>query len=59
VALNADAGKLVADAIQQATGGGLGGAFGSSLVTGSLGSLTGWAASSTSGITGHLKLQIR
>lgn len=59
VAINADIGKLVAQIIAQAAGGGLGGAFGGSLVTAPLGSLTGWTSSSTSGIAGHLKLQIK
>lgn len=59
VAINADIGKLVAQAISSAAGGGLSGAFGGSLVTAPLGSLTGWASSSTSGLSGHLKLQIK
>src|SRR5207248_10463863 len=59
VAINADAGKLVAQIISQAAGGGLGGAFGGSLATAPLGNLTGWASSSTSGMTGHLKLGIK
>lgn len=59
VALNADIAKLVAEAISQAAGGGLGGAFGGSLATAPLGALTGWASSSTSGISGHLQLQIK
>jgi hypothetical protein len=59
VAINADVGKLVSQIIAQAAGGGLGGAFGGSLASAPLGSLTGWASSSTSGITGHLKLQIK
>ena len=59
VAINADIGKLVSQIIAQAAGGGLGGAFGGSLITAPLGSLTGWASSSTSGISGHLKLQIK
>jgi len=59
VAINADVGKLVAQIISQAAGGGLGGAFGGSLATAPLGNLTGWASSSTSGMTGHLKLGIK
>ena len=59
VSINADVGKLVAQVISKAAGGGLGGAFGGSLVTAPLGALTGWASSSTGGITGHLMLQIK
>lgn len=59
ISLNADAGKLVAGIIQKAAGGGLGGAFGGSLVSAPLGNLTGWATSSTSGLVGHLALQIK
>jgi uncharacterized protein DUF3352 len=59
VAINADIGKLVAAAISKAAGGGLSGAFGGSLVTAPLGALTGWASSSTSGVTGHFMLQIK
>jgi hypothetical protein len=59
IAINTDAGKLVAQIIQQAAGGGLGGAFGGSLITGPLGNLTGSVASSTSGLTGHMKLAIK
>jgi uncharacterized protein DUF3352 len=59
ISLNADAGQIVSQLVSKASGGGLGGAFGGSLVSAPLGSLTGWADSSTSGITGHLKLQIR
>jgi Protein of unknown function (DUF3352) len=59
VAINTDAGKLVAQIIQQATGGGLGGAFSGSLISGPIGALTGWVNSSTSGMTGHMKLEIK
>jgi hypothetical protein len=59
VAINADVGSIVAQVISQAAGGGLGGAFGGSLATAPLGGLTGWASSSTSGLSGHLKLQIK
>jgi hypothetical protein len=59
VAINADIGGIVAQVISQAAGGGLGGAFGGSLATAPLGSLTGWASSSTSGLSGHFKLQIK
>jgi hypothetical protein len=59
IALNTDAGKLVAQIVQQATGGGLGGAFSGSVISGPIGSLTGWVNSSTSGLTGHFKLEIR
>jgi uncharacterized protein DUF3352 len=59
IAINTDAGKLVAQIVQQATGGGLGGAFSGSLVSGPIGALTGWANSTTSGITGHMKLEIK
>jgi hypothetical protein len=59
MSLNADAGQIVSQLVAKASGGGLGGAFGGSVVSAPLGSLTGWADSSTSGITGHLKLQIK
>jgi hypothetical protein len=59
IAINADAGKLVAQIVQQASGGGLGGAFSGSLVSGPIGNLTGWANSSTSGMTGHMKLELK
>jgi hypothetical protein len=59
VTVSADIGKLVSRIVQQAAGGGVSGALGGSLVAGSIGSLTGWANSSTSGIKGHLTLQTR
>jgi hypothetical protein len=59
VAINADVGKLVAQIISQAAGGGLAGGLGGSLATAPLGALTGWASSSTSGMTGHLTLGIK
>src|SRR5581483_5340357 len=59
ISLNADAGQIVSQLVAKAAGGGLGGAFGGSVVSAPLGSLTGWANSSTSGISGHLKLQIK
>jgi hypothetical protein len=59
VSINADVAKIVAQVISNAAGGGLGGAFGGSLATAPLGDLTGWTSSSTSGLTGHLKLQIK
>lgn len=59
VAINADLGGIVSKIISQAAGGGLGGAFGGSLVTAPLGALTGWIDSNTSGLTGHLKLAIK
>jgi hypothetical protein len=59
VAVNADVGSIVAQAISRAAGGGLGGAFGGSLATAPLGGFTGWTSSSTSGLAGHFKLQIK
>jgi uncharacterized protein DUF3352 len=59
ISLNADAGQIVSQLVANAAGGGFGGAFGGSVVSAPLGSLTGWSESSTSGITGHLKLQIK
>jgi Protein of unknown function (DUF3352) len=59
VALNADIGNILGRVISRAAGGGLGGAFGGSLVTAPLGAFTGWTSSSTSGLTGHLNLQIK
>jgi hypothetical protein len=59
IAINTDAGKLIGQIVQQAAGGGLGGAFSGSMVSGPIGALTGWANSTTSGITGHMKLEIK
>ena len=59
VAISSDIGKVLSEVISQAAGGGLGGSFGGSLATAPLGNLTGWFDSSTSGITGHEKLEIR
>jgi uncharacterized protein DUF3352 len=59
LAVYADIGKLAAQAISKAAGGGLSGAFGGSLVTAPLGALTGSASSSTSGLSGHFMLQIK
>jgi hypothetical protein len=59
VAINSDIGKVLSEVISQAAGGGLGGSFGGSLATAPLGNLTGWFNSSTSGITGHEKLEIK
>lgn len=58
-ATSTDVGRLLAKVIGQASGGGLGGSFGGSLVSGPIGKLTGWTSSSTSGLSGHLKLEIR
>jgi hypothetical protein len=57
--VNADIGELVSQIIAQAAGGGLGGAFGGSLATAPLGHLVGWVNSSTSGLQGHYKLEIK
>jgi hypothetical protein len=59
VALQADIGKIASELISKAAGGGFGGAFGGSLATAPLGDLTGWVNSSTSGLSGHLQLQIK
>jgi hypothetical protein len=59
VAINSDIGKVLSEVISQAAGGGLGGSFGGSLATAPLGNLTGWFNSSTGGITGHEKLEIK
>jgi hypothetical protein len=59
VALQADIGKIASEVISQAAGGGFGGAFGGSIATAPLGALTGWTSSSTSGLQGHLQLQIK
>jgi hypothetical protein len=59
VAINSDIGKVLSEVISQAAGGGLGGSFGGSLATAPLGNLTGWFDSSTSGITGHEKQEIK
>jgi hypothetical protein len=59
VAVNADIGKIASELIAKASGGGLGGAFGGSLATAPLGALTGWTSSSTDGLTGHFKLEIK
>ncbi|HEY1595360.1 MAG TPA: DUF3352 domain-containing protein [Thermoleophilaceae bacterium] len=59
VAIQADIGKIASELISRAGGGGLGGAFGGAFASAPLGQLTGWATSSTSGLSGHLQLQIK
>lgn len=59
VAISSDAGRLVAGVLRRASGGGLSGVLGGSVISQAIGRLTGWATTSTSGMSGRLQLEIR